>query len=445
MDAWIKQCLEKNALLPAIIADQKTFSYADILACCCQLEQRLKVKKGDVIYIKGNYSAASVAALLWSLDKNSIVVPVTTSSGKNLKNYTDIIPANFIVECEVFSYKITKQLHQPYVHHLAQIILEKNHSGIILFTSGTTSVPKAALHDFNIFIEKYKILEKKMTAISFLNFDHVGGLNTLFSVFLPGGQLVVPASTQPNDVAAVIEQYQIELLPTTPSFLRMLLMSKAIEKHSLHSLKMISYGTEFMPEPTLKKLKQALPQVKFKQTYGSTEMGILSSQSKADDSTWIKIDIEKTPYKIQDGILWVKAKKSSFMGYLNADFNSGDDWINTQDRVEKQGEYLKILGRTTELINVGGDKVDPHEVETVLLQCEGVRDAIVFGKSSPVLGQVVMATISYQAGVDPHLLKKKIHDWSVSHLEVYKRPAYFIIESDIAYSSRWKKRRESHG
>ena len=69
------------------------------------------------------------------------------------------------------------------------------------------------------------------------------------------------------------------------------------------------------------------------------------------------------------------------LGYLNAPspFESGG-WFNTQDLVEANGEYIRILGRKSELINVGGEKVHPTEIENVMLQIENVKDVTVRGK-----------------------------------------------------------------
>lgn len=441
MNHWLLEKIKIYQGIPALIVNKKTYYYADILQYCAELDKTFAIKPGSVLYIKGSYNLYTVAILLWSLDKNIIVVPVSLQSFTNYPTYSEIIPADFLIDCENIEQKpvITQVSHKGYESLLTNRLIQEQKGALVLFSSGTTGQPKAAVHDLSVFLEKFHNLKKQFVGIAFLNYDHIGGLNTLFSVLSSGGTLVSSVSTHPLDVCSLIEQYQVDLLPTTPSFLRMLLMSEALKKYNLLSLKIISYGTEYMHESTLRALKKALPNVLFKQTYGSTEIGILSTQSKAADSTWLKIDAQKTPYKIVDDVLWVKVSNRSLQGYLNAEFNIDGDWVNTQDRVIQDGDYLKILGRKTDLINVGGNKVDPTELEDFFLQHAGVKDAVVFAKASPILGQIVMVKIAPQQNTDVELLKKQLEEHSKLHLEPFKIPACFVFETEIDYSSRWKK------
>src|SRR6202011_5481922 len=93
----------------------------------------------------------------------------------------------------------------------------------------------------------------------------------------------------PDSVCAAIETHRIELLPTTPTFLRLLLMADAVRRYDLSSLKIITYGTEPMPPSTLAAVREALPQVRFKQTYGLSELGILPTRSRDSGSVWLKL------------------------------------------------------------------------------------------------------------------------------------------------------------
>src|SRR5262249_41134676 len=157
-----------------------------------------------------------------------------------------------------------------------------------------------------------------------------------------------------------------------PTFLRMMLIACAHERFDLSSLKLITYGTEPMSAGTLRDLRNALPAVRIKQTYGSSELGILPTQSQASDSLWLKLGVET---RVHDGVLWVRSPAAMF-GYLNhnSPFDA-DGWYNTMDAVEVEGEYMHILGRESEIINVGGEKVYPAEVEDVLLRAGNVREA----------------------------------------------------------------------
>ena len=143
---------------------------------------------------------------------------------------------------------------------------------------------------------------------------------------------------------------------------------------------MITYGTEPMPDSLLLKLKTAFPRVKFLQTFGTSETGISQTTSRSSDSTFLKIDDPNTEIKIVKGELWIRSK-TQVMGYLNSSMErfTEDGWFKTGDLVEEASDgYIKIVGRSKELINVGGEKVLPSEVESVLFQIPNLVDCIVY-------------------------------------------------------------------
>ena len=186
----------------------------------------------------------------------------------------------------------------------------------------------------------------------------------------------------------------MELLPTTPTFLNLLLLSEAYRSHDLSSLKLITYGTEVMPDSTLQRLHEAFPGVRLQQTYGLTELGILRSKSQDSSSAWVKVGGEGIETKVVDGTLWVKAP-SAMVGYLNAPSPfDAEGWMNTEDLVDVNGEYVRFLGRKSQIINVGGAKVYPAEVESVLLQMPNVADATVYGQPNPITGHIVAARLT---------------------------------------------------
>ena len=87
-------------------------------------------------------------------------------------------------------------------------------------------------------------------------------------------------SRTPIEILKLIENFKVQLLPTSPTFLNMLLLSEDYHNYNLDSLELITYGTEPMPMTTLKKLNDIFPKVRFLQTYGLSEVGILRSKSK---------------------------------------------------------------------------------------------------------------------------------------------------------------------
>jgi acyl-coenzyme A synthetase/AMP-(fatty) acid ligase len=258
-----------------------------------------------------------------------------------------------------------------------------------------------------------------------------------------GGIVVSVNSRDPDAICEAIEKYKVELLPTSPTFLNLLLISEAYKRHDLSSLTLVTYGTEVMPESTLQRIHEVLPNVTLQQTYGLSELGILRSKSKSSDSLWVKVGGEGYEMKVLDGILWLKAR-SAMLGYLNAPSPFDEEgWMNTGDMVEVDGEYIKILGRKSEIINVGGQKVFPSEVESVLLQMENVKDAVVVGENHPITGKIVTARINLFTPEDPREFKKRMFAHCRERLASYKIPVKVEISDETQYNARFKRMRRA--
>jgi len=191
----------------------------------------------------------------------------------------------------------------------------------------------------------------------------------------------------------------------------------------------------------LKKLHEIFPGVRLKQTYGLSEFGIMSSESRASDSLWIRVGGEDYKTKIVDGILHVRAQ-TAMLGYLNASSPfDAEGWFNTHDRVDVDREWIRILGRETDIINVGGQKVYPAEVESVLLEMDNVKEACVFGRPNPIMGSVVAARLSLVMEEPLSKLKKRVRSHCKERLEGFKIPAHVEIAEQIPVSDRFKKMR----
>ena len=223
----------------------------------------------------------------------------------------------------------------------------------------------------------------------------------------------------------------------------MMLISGSHQRHDLSSLRLITYGTEPMPQGVLERLSTALPKVRFKQTYGLSELGIMPTKSRADDSLWVKLGGEGFDYEIRDGLLWIRSDMA-MLGYLNAAAPFDErGYFNTQDMVETDGEWVRILGRASEIINVAGEKVFPSEVENVLLELPFVLDATVSGRRSHVTGHVVMATLKLDAPADRREVTRAVQEHCRARLEPFKVPVVVEISDADQHSVRYKKMRNA--
>jgi acyl-CoA synthetase (AMP-forming)/AMP-acid ligase II len=197
-----------------------------------------------------------------------------------------------------------------------------------------------------------------------------------------------------------------------------------------------------MPEATLNRMNHLLPGIKFKQTYGLIEIGVLSTVSESDSSTLVKLGGDGYEIRIVDDMLEIKAK-TSMLGYLNADspFTS-DGYFKTGDVVEQHGDYFKILGRRSNLIFTGGEKVYPSEIESVILNCEWVEDVKVYGVPHPLLGKVIAAQVQTNSSLDHGALRGELRSFCISRLSRFKVPMQIDFTSESLVNSRLKKERK---
>jgi len=288
-------------------------------------------------------------------------------------------------------------------------------------------------------VKKFRKPRNALRTIPFLLYDHIGGINTMFYTISNAGCLVIVEDRKPDTVLSAIEKHNVELLPTSPTFLNLILLSEAYMRYRLDSLKLVTYGTEPMPESTLARYHKLFPNLRLLQTYGLSETGIFRSKSKRSDSLWLKIDGDGMDMRIVDGLLHVKSQ-SAMLGYLNAPSPFTDDgWLNTEDAVEVDGEYIKILGRKSEIINVGGEKVYPNEVESVVQSMDNVSEVTVYGEKNAILGNIVCATVSLQKKEDQKAFTTQLKKYCRKRLQKYKVPVKIKIVDESLHNQRFKK------
>ena len=308
---------------------------------------------------------------------------------------------------------------------------------------GINRQAQGILHDCESVMRKFVAERDGWRTVLFLMIDHFGGFNTLLSTFAYHGTAICLPQRTTEVVCRVIEQSKATLLPTTPTFLNLLIASGTYRSFDLATIQLITYGTEPMPEATLSKVRSIFPNAQIKQTYGLSELGVLRSKSEGDGSVWVKVGGAGFEIKVIDGVLWVRSE-ANMVGYLNAPSPfDADGWMCTGDQVEVKGEYIRFLGRKSEIINVGGQKVFPVEVETVLLQDANVREATVYGVKHPLMGQVVHARVSLFQAEAAEQLTERLRRLCLTQLAKYKVPMRFVmVDEEAQHGARFKKLRQ---
>jgi acyl-CoA synthetase (AMP-forming)/AMP-acid ligase II len=422
--------------------------YSDLIAGIKDWIKRLNqlgITRGQGIAIIGDYSPGTIFLFMALIINKNIIVPLSYDK-KNRDKFFSLAEVNGYFEFgsnDRWVYHSIAGISGYPGHQLLSRLRSDNDAGFILFSSGTTGEHKASVLQGAKILEKYRefypVKRKAYRTLIFLKFDHIGGINTLFSIMLKGGTIVSCAERDPQSICQTIEKYKVQLLPTTPTFLNMLIISTLYKKYDLSSLELITYGTEPMPASTLKAVNEIFKSAKIKQTYGLTELGILATKSHDSNSNWMKIGGKGIEWKVIDNILRIRAR-SAMLGYLNAPSPfDPDGWYNTGDVVEMRDDYMRILGRKEEIINVGGEKVYPAEVESVILEMPNIKEVVVSGKKNPITGQIVTATIKTIKPEKVGPLKKRIIGYCRERMEKYKVPSLIAISEDSLMSDRFKK------
>ncbi len=434
----------QNASAPAIVWRDAVTDYgwlADEMQRLGRLLAERGVPRGAVTSVEADFSPRAVALLLALIEHGAVIVPLTSSVEEKKPEFRAIAAVECCIAIDDDDRVQIETTGVQARHELLLRLKSQGHPGLILFSSGSTGKSKAALHDIVPMLEKFTVPRHTLRTITFLLFDHIGGFNTLLYNLSNTGCVVTVQDRRPETICRAVQNHRVELLPTSPTFLNLLLVSEAYRQYDLSSLKMVTYGTEVMPESTLKRFHAAFPEVKLLQTYGLSEVGILRSKSKSSDSLWVKVGGEGFETRVVDGMLEIKAK-SAMLGYLNhASPFTADGWFKTGDAVEVDGEYLRILGRKSELINVGGEKVYPAEVESVLQLMEGVEDVAVTGQPHPMTGQIVFARVKLTSGESLAEFRTRMRQFCQDKLARYAVPQKVELVAESLHGERFKKMR----
>jgi long-chain acyl-CoA synthetase len=437
----------RNAQSEAVIWHDQSFPYGDLLERTNHWRKYLRdhqIESGTVTAVEGDFSPNAIALMLALIESGCIAVPLTSSVAAKKTEFLGIAGVEALVEFDKTDEPELTRFERSQHPELIQRLRKRRHPGLILFSSGSTGKSKAAVHDVIGMLGKFKIRRHARRAITFLLYDHIGGFNTMLYQLSNGGCIVTVQERDPDSVLRAIQRHKVELLPTSPTFINLILLSDAYRRYDLSSLKIVTYGTEPMPESTLRRFHQVLPHVQLQQTYGLSEIGILRSKSRSSDSLWVKLGGEGFQIRVVNDILQVKAE-SAMLGYLNAPSPFTDDgWFNTGDKVEVDGEYFRILGRTSDIINVGGQKVYPAQVESVVQEMPEVAEVSVYGEKNAIMGQIPCAAIRLRQPRDVGEFHRDLRRFCRRRLQEFQIPVRVRLIETAMHGQRFKKNRREY-
>jgi acyl-coenzyme A synthetase/AMP-(fatty) acid ligase len=434
----------ENAESKAIIWHDQSFTYGELLDRTNHWRSYLRenrIATGTVTAVEADFSPNAIALMLALIENGCIAVPLTASVAAKKAAFMAIAEVEALLELNAHDEARLTCFERPASHELLQRLRKRGHPGLILFSSGSTGESKAAVHDIVGILGKFKVRRHARRAITFLLYDHIGGFNTMLYQLSNAGCIVTVQNRDPDSVLRAVERHKVELLPTSPTFINLVLLSEAYRRYDLSCLKIVTYGTEPMPESTLRRFHQALPHIQLQQTYGLSEVGILRSKSRSSDSLWVKLGGEGFQIRVVDEILQIKAE-SAMLGYLNAPSPFTDDgWFDTGDKVEVDGDYFRILGRQSEIINIGGQKVYPAQVESVVQEMREVAEVSVYGEKNAIMGQIVCATIRLRESRDARQFHRELRQFCGQRLQEFQIPVRVRLVENALHGERFKRNR----
>ncbi len=403
------------------------------------------VVPGAVVVTPGAASFDSLVWLFGAASAGAVVAPLRPGREAELESWKEWCEIGWLVR-ESRIAPVHAGTTSPAARRLFAELQARRHPGLILGTGGTTGRPKLLLHDLSALLATVPIKAGRPgRTLPLMNFDHIGGLDMAWRA-LAGSQTLVapPWDITPDAVAAAIARHRVGILPSTPSFLNLLLLAEAERTHDLGSLRVVPYGAEPMPAALLERLKTALPLVGFMQRFGTSETGALPVR-QVGDGLVLRPESGGFSWKVVDDELWVRSPARA-LGYLSGEAGGFADsgWFRTGDLAKQQPDgTVRVLGRRQDLINVGGEKVPPGTVEDMLMAHPLVADCRVFPLPNAVLGQVVAAEIVWRGPErDPLAVKRVLHEFAASSPECHL-PVVVRLVKAVDTTQNLKKNRPS--
>lgn len=259
-------------------------------------------------------------------------------------------------------------------------------SKITVFTSGTTGQPKKVTHNLSNLLRQVRVHEKHKASVWAFAYNptHMAGLQVLFQALCNFNTLVDVFGQSKSSILSALKDNYITHISATPTFYRLLL---PIE-NPMTNVKSVSLGGEKSDEKLINSLTDSFPNARIFNIYASTEAGTLFS---AHGVHFIIKEDMRHLIKVVDNELCIH---NSLTGNYSEQEKS--EWYQTGDVIEWVDEkklIFKFASRKNEMINVGGNKVNPHDIESKLMQITGIDQCYVYGKPNSLLGNMIYADI----------------------------------------------------
>lgn len=397
--------------------DDKAYSYDDLLKAVsgCDMYCPMFRSKALFPYFSNLVKALATGQPLTLIDSD---INISEIEGVN--------------ECDINAEKTFDAKEYKSIGEIIAAI-QRSDSEITIFTSGTTGQPKKVVHSISTLTRSVRLGGKYANHVWAYAYNptHMAGLQVFFQAFENQNTIVNVFGMSREEVYQQISERQITHISATPTFYRLLL---PYEK-TYESVIRVTLGGEKSDQHLYDAIGNIFPNARINNVYASTEAGSLFAAK--GDCFQIPESV-RDKFKVVDDELLIHR---SLLGSSDS-FQFTDDFYHSGDLIEwvdKAIGLFRFKSRKNELINVGGYKVNPGEVENCIISMDGVRQVLVYGKANSILGNVLCADIQLEEGFV--LTDLDVRKFLVVQLQDFKIPRRIKFVKELSLTRTGKLKR----
>ena len=446
--------------------------------------RQLGIQRGECVaalqtnshrYVQAYYAAAALGAVFLPLNYRAklpeLEYMVTSAKAKLLMvgdRYVDAVRQLRPKFTSVQHY-VAMETPQPSMQHLDAVLaagtpefeppdVDDDETTILMYTSGTTALPKAVMltyNDFTAYVCSNVELADgtpRGTALLCVPLYHIAGATNIMTSMFTGRRLVLLRQFDPVEWLESVQREGVTHAFLVPTMVKQLIDHPEFGRYDLSSLQNLSYGGAAMPFPVIRRAIEMFPKtVGFVNAFGQTEttstLTVLGPDDHRLDGTAAEVELRLKRLKSigrplpdvelkvvdddsqdlplgQIGELWVRTPRV-MKGYSGSSGTvsplQADGWLPTRDMgwIDEDG-YIFLAGRKDDMIIRGGENIAPAEVEAVLYSHPGVDEAAVIGIPDVEWGQRVAAVVVPRPGVQ--LTPDEVIEFCRQRLASFKKP-----------------------
>ena len=470
---FLKKNVENHGDKIAVIDNEKEITFIELYEKVEKFSNNIKILNQEkIISLISENSISFIIAYLGIINSGKIVHLISPEISEiNLFNQlksskSKNIICNHLMKKKILNFNSIKTT----IFDIEEILLKHNNKEIesslnkfayLIYTSGTTAEPKGVTvsHSMIEFTTKniVKVLGYSDSDIDLLPLplNHSFGLGCIHTSLYVGSTLVLlKNASNLEEILESLKKYKITTLAAIPATLTKILNFENKKlKDYFSEIRLIVTNSTAIPKKTVIQFKEILKKGNLATYYGLTEASRSTfmvfdknnqrekSVGKCSPNVEIKI-VNKEENNLKLGDIFIKGENviKKYWNNVEADKNIFENWLKTGDTGYFDNEgYLFLKGRSDEIINVGGEKVMPIEIEQTIKNIPGVEDAVAFGVEHEIFGQTIKLNIIKSKNSD--IDKVQILSYCIKNLEKFKIPSKIDFVEKIPKTDYGKVKR----